>query len=270
MIINYGRFLYTDALWYIGVKFGASMITICMLIYSIYNSISASELADYEISNKMLEEQYKRQLRHYKSYQKYTESFRAFKHDYNVMMISLKTLIFEGKNEDAIQFIDSIYDTMQTKVDIHNKYSNNVILDVLMHDLANLCDENNIRFSFRAFEPKNTRLSILDHIRIFHNVTQNAFEACLEVPVENRFIEIISISEQGWSILQVVNSFNGNKLIDDEKFITTKHDKESHGFGLKIVKDSAEKVGGFIVTDANSERKIFTIRVHIPTYPPQS
>lgn len=275
-IINYGRFLSADTLWYIGVTLGASILTIGMLVYSIYHSIRSSELTEYEFRNKMLEEQYYCQLRHYESYRKYTKSFRTFRHDYKVMMVSLKSLIREYKNDRAIQLIDSIYDTMKEKVHLHKKYSDNVILDALMQDLANLCEENSIRFSFRVIAPQNTKLSVLDSVRIFHNITQNAFEACCKIPVQDRFIEISSWNEHEWMTLQVINSFNGQKIVNEGKLVTTKKDKEVHGLGLGIVKGITEKIGGFITIDANCESKMFIIRVHVPIinndgkFPPHS
>lgn len=264
LTINYGRFLPADTLWYIGITLGASILTIGMLIYSMHHSIRASELTEYEFRNKMLEEQYTRQLRHYNSYQKYTESFRTFRHDYKVMMVSLKSLIHECENDKAIQLIDSIYDTMEKKVHVHKKYSDNVILDALMQDLANICEENNIRFSFVTTSPKNTKLSVLDSLRIFHNVTQNAFEACCKIPESERFIEISSWKEHGWITLKVVNSFNGEKVVQDENFVTTKKDNDMHGLGLSIIKEIAENAGGFITIDADCESKIFIICVHVP------
>ncbi len=264
VFINSGRFLYPNSVWYMEIALGACMMTLFMFIYAIYQSIRSTELLEYQWRTQVLEEQYDRQLQHYKSYQKYTESFRAFKHDYKDMMASLKSLLRANDNEKALKLIDDIYDDMQKKVRIHKKYSDNVILDAMLQDLANTCAEKEIRFSFNISVPRNTRLSMLDAIRIFANISNNAVEACEKVPVLERFIEISSGNNQQWVILEAVNSYDGQAIVQNGKFLTTKSKPQSHGLGLNIIKEIAEKIGGFVIYDADIENQTFLIRVHIP------
>lgn len=264
-ILNFGRYLsLNNLLWYMGTVLGTDILTLGMLIYLTYQSIKSIELLKYKYKNEMLEQQYDRQLRHYKSYQKYTESFRKFKHDYKSMMTSLKVLIRIQEDEKAIQLIDDIYDEMQVKVQVHKKYSDNIVLDAMLQDLANTCDENKIRYTFRAFVPHNTKLVLLDAIRVFSNITNNAVEACQRVPAEERFIEITSRVNQQWIVLEVVNSYDGNLSMESGRFNTVKNEKENHGMGLNIVNDIVENLGGFVLYDVNNERKSFAVRIHIP------
>ncbi len=269
-MINEGRFLSPHVLWYGGVALGACMLIIGMLIALIYYSIRDTELLEYQWQTKMMEEQYAMQLRHYASYERYTKSFRMFRHDFRHMMITLKTLIQEGDNNKAFTFLDSMYDTMQEKVQMHKKYSDNIVLDAMLQDLANICEENQIRFSFRASIPRNTDLTLINAVRIFSNLTNNAVEACLKTPVSQRFIEITSSNEQGWSTLQVVNSYNGELVIQNGKPVTTKKDKEFHGLGFSIIKESIEHMGGFIIYDTDKEKRTFLIRVHVPQKKPNA
>ncbi len=264
VVINAGRYLSPNVDWYMGIALGACTLTLFMLIYAIHQSIRSTELLEYQWRAKELEDQYDRQLQHYKSYQKYTQSFRAFRHDYKFMMSSLESLIRAYDNEKALQLLNEIYDDMQKKVKIHKKYSDNVTLDAILHDLANICEEKEIRFSFHVFVPRNTGLTLLDAIRIFSNIANNAVEACEKLPVPERFIEIDSVSEQQWVTLEVINSYDGQTIVQNGKFITTKSDKYSHGFGLDIVREIAENMGGFVIYDANTETKTFLTRVHIP------
>jgi two-component system sensor histidine kinase AgrC len=262
--INSGRYLSHDNIWYMEVALGACVLTLGMLVFIIYQSIRSSELLEYRLMNQMLKQQYVRQLQHYKSYQKYTESFRAFKHDYRSMMSSVKSLIRAHENERAVRLIDDVYDEMQRKVNVHKKYSDHIVLDAMLQDLANICAENEIRFSFQVFAPRNTGLSLIDAIRIFSNIATNAVEACKKLPASQRFLHIHSIAEQQWAVLKVENSYNGEEKLSDGKLITTKSEKESHGLGLGIVKEIIEKLGGFMLLNPEPESKIFTVRVHIP------
>ena len=250
--------------WFVIMGLGNCLLSIGMLIYAIYQSIQGTELIEYQWRAQMLEEQYERQMRHYKSYQKYTESFRAFKHDYQSMMASLKLLIRENDNEKALELIDDMFNEMQKKVQIHKRYSDSVVLDGMMQDLANICEEKGIRLSSNIAVPRDTKMTMLDMIRIFSNFTNNAVEACQKVPVPDRFIEIISTNRQQWATLQVANCYDGNIHMKNGQFLTTKMEKQNHGLGLLIVKEIAENLGGFVIYETDSENKTFLIRIHIP------
>ncbi len=259
-----GPYLSPHGIWAVKISIGSFLLTLSMLIYAVYQSIQSTELLEYRYKIQTLEEQYEQQLRHYKSYQKYTESFRIFKHDYKSMMVSLRALLKAGENERAIQLMDDLYIDMQKRMDIHKKYSDNVVLDAMLQDTANICEEKGIRFSFNIFEPRNTELSKLDAIRIFSNITKNAVEACQQVPLPERFIYISTRNDEQWVTLEAINSYDGKVFMDNEIPRTTKADKEEHGLGLSIIQEIVQNLGGFIIYTADRETKTFIIRVHIP------
>lgn len=266
VVINSGRKLSPNSTWYMEIALGACTLTVFMLIFATYQSIKSTELLEYQWRMQELEDQYERQLQHYKSYQKYTESFQEFKHDYKSMIGAIKSLIRANDYAKAVQLIDDIYGDMQKKVHIHKRYSNSVILDAMLQDLANICMVNKIRFSFSVFTPQNANLSALDEIRVFSNITNNAVEACLKVPPSDRFIEINSGRNQQWITLEAVNSFDGKAIMENGRLITTKSEKHSHGLGVNIVTTVVENLGGFVIYNADSESKTFLIRIHIPYY----
>lgn len=264
MMISEGRFLSPHITWFNSVFLIACLLSIGMLVYCTYHSIRATDYLEYKWHNKMLEEQYALQIRHYKSYERYTESFRSFRHDYKSMLSTLKTLISNGKHEEAFHFLDGMYNDMQEKMKVHKKYSDNVILDAMLQDLANICEENQIRFTFKTFVPRNTSLSMIDAVRIFSNLSNNAVEACLKNPESQRFIKITCGNKDGWSTLQIVNSFDGQLILHDGMPLTTKKEKLNHGIGLSIVKEIVEAAGGFMVLNGNQKENVFLARVHVP------
>ncbi len=264
VVINSGRFQSSSSTWYMEIALGACTLTLFMLIYAIHQSIHGTELLEYQWKTKTLEDQYQRQLQHYKSYQKYTESFRAFRHDYQFMMGTLKSLLQANDMEKAVQLLEDVNDEMQEKVQMHQKYSDNLTLDAMLQDLANICEEKRIRFSFHVSMTRKTNLTLLDGIRIFSNIANNAVEACEKVPESKRFIEITSGHDQQWVMLEVVNSYDGCTTVQDGKLVTTKQDKAEHGLGLGIVREITEDMGGFVIYDADQKSKSFLTRVHIP------
>lgn len=264
LIISEGRFLFPHIAWFNSVFLLACLLSIGILIYCIYLSILVNDYSEYKWHCKMMEKQYALQLRHYKSYEQYTESLRSFRHDYKFMLSTLRTLISKGEYKEALHFLDGMYNDTQEKLKVHKKYSNNVILDAMLHDLANVCEENHISYSFKALVPKKTALSMIDAVRIFSNLSTNAVEACLNTSESKRFIHITCENKEGWSTLQIVNSFDGTLTFHHGLPATTKNENINHGIGLMTVKEIVESAGGFMVLDADQKERVFLARVHVP------
>lgn len=267
LIISEGRFLFPHIAWFNSVFLFACLLSIGILIYCIYLSILATDYLEYKWYSKMMEEQYALQLRHYKSYERYTESLRSFRHDFKSMLSTVKNLISNGEHEEAFHFLDAMYNDMQVKMNVHKKYSDNVILDAMLQDLANVCEENLISFSFKTLVPRNTALSMIDAVRIFSNLSNNAVEASLNISENERFINISCGNKEGWSTLQIVNSFDGSLVLHNGMPVTTKNEKVNHGIGLTTVKEIVESAGGFMILDADQKENVFLVRVHVPHSP---
>ncbi len=264
-LINDGRY-HDDIrqLWFSSLYLGSCILSNIWLQVILIHAARISELFEYELFTHQLQEQLSRQMRHYQSYRKYTESYRAFRHDYEKLMASIKSLLRRQKYNKAIKMLDDIHDTMQKSVQIHKNYSDNMILDAILQDTADACEEKNIRFQAHAHLPESVPMKDLDIIRVFSNITDNAIEACNKVSDSQRFIEMTSNSTQDWTIIEVCNSFDGDLLIVGDNLSTTKEDKDFHGLGLQIIRETIEGMGGLVFIEPDSDKKIFKIKVCIP------
>jgi two-component system sensor histidine kinase AgrC len=267
-LINDGRY-HDDIrqLWFSSLYLGSCILSNLWLQVILIHAARISELFEYELFTHQLQEQLSRQMRHYQSYRKYTESYRAFRHDYEKLMASIKSLLRRQKYNKAIKMLDDIHDTMQKSVQVHKNYSDNMILDAILQDTADACEEKNIRFQAHAHLPESVPMEDLDIIRVFSNITDNAIEACNKVSNSQRFIELTSNSTQDWTIIEVSNSFDGDLLIVGDNLSTTKEDKDFHGLGLQIIRETIEGMGGLVFIEPDSDKKIFKIKVCIPKNP---
>ncbi|AEG59861.1 sensor histidine kinase [Desulforamulus ruminis] len=266
-LINDGRFHDEIRQSWLSSLYLISCIISKLWLLVLYHTTKVSELLEYELHTRQLQEQLSRQMRHYQSYRKFTESYRAFRHDYKSMMTSMKTLLYSQEYEKAARMLDDIHDTMQRDVLVHKAYSNNVLLDAILQDAANTCEEKSIRFSAVAHLPENISITDLDIVRIFSNVINNAIEACNKVSGPEPFIEITSSGNPDWATIEVSNSFN-ELLWKDGELETTKESKDFHGFGLRIIKETIEGLGGLIFIEADQEKRIFKIKLCIPKASP--
>jgi two-component system, LytTR family, sensor histidine kinase AgrC len=264
IVINDGRFLDVKQPWFSAILLMSCIISKLGLQIVIDHTGKVSEILEYELHTRQLQEQISSQLRHYQSYLRFTESYRAFRHDYVNMMTSVKTLLRNQEYEKAARMLDSIHDTMQNEVQIHKSYSNNILLDAILQDTSNTCAEKGIRFLAVAHLPESTSLSELDIVRVFTNIVDNAVEACNRIAVGDRFIEITSNGNQDWATIEVSNSFNGEIFFRGDEPLTTKECKDFHGLGLKIIRETLEGLGGLLFIEANQEKGIFKLKLCIP------
>jgi len=264
IIINDGRY-HNDIpqTWFSSLYLGACIISKLCLMFVFSHTSRATELIEYELHTRILQEQLSRQMRHYQSYCRFTESYRAFRHDYENMMTSVKTLLRNQEYDKAVRMLDEIHDTMQRDVLAQKTYSDNVILDAILQDAANSCEEKGIRFSAVAHLPDNI-MTELDIVRVFSNILDNAIEACNKLSGADRFIEITSDSNGDWINIEISNSFNGELKMVNDMPETTKEDKDLHGLGLRTVTEVIEGLGGLVLIEPDQAGKIFRTRLCIP------
>lgn len=267
--INLGSYYGVNLPWY-KVTYVVSCI-ICFFAQDVLvnHGIKISTLLKSEMHNKLLQKQLAKQLQHYNAYQKYTQSFRAFKHDYKNMMASVKSLLSSGKYDKAEKMLDTIHDTMQKQVLVHKTYSNHIILDAVLQDAANTCLEQNIQFSAVIYIPPSLKLSDINIVRIFSNLTDNAIEACIKIPqTTKRFLNIKSSlnKDNSWLTVEISNSFIGKKNISNEIPKSTKKNSEIHGIGLSVVSETIKKLNGIITINADVQEQIFAIKILLPIH----
>jgi two-component system sensor histidine kinase AgrC len=267
LLVNEGRYHDFQQAWYSMLYLGACIISKISLLFVFNHTLKVTELLEYELHTNRLQEQLSRQIRHYQSYGRFTESYRTFRHDYNNMMTSVKTLLRNREYEKAIRMLDNIHDTMQRNVLTHKTYSDHMILDAILQDTANICEEKGIRFSAVAHLPENI-MTELDIVRVFTNIMDNAIDACNKLSGPDRFIEIISDANEDWINIEISNSFNGELKMDNDMPVTMKEDKDFHSLGLRIVTEVIENLGGLVFIEPDMAKKIFRTKLCIPKASP--
>lgn len=267
LFINLGRYYMADLTWY-----NMACIISCIICFAAQGllvswGIRTSFLLKYELHTELQQQQLERQLRHYKAYQKYIESFRALKQDYNYMITSVKSLLSIGEYQKAISLLDTILDKSQKQVPVQHSYSNNILLDALLQDTADRCKEQSTQFSANVYLPIGHNISETDIVRMFTNLFNYAAEACAKVTSDSeRFISIRSrfVSHNGWLKIETENSFHGKVLIRNGIPESTKPNRDFHGLGLSIINETATKLGGIMVIDVDQKKMIFRTTLLLP------
>lgn len=266
MIVNDGRSYNLAQLWYSYLYLVACISSKLYLEFVFHHAAKVSELLEVELHTNKLKEQLDRQMHHYQSYQRFTESYRIFRHDYEKLMGSVKMLLNRREYEKAVRMLDDIHCTMQKEVLVHHTYSDHVLLDAILQDSANTAEALNIRFSAHAFLPSDTSATDMDIVCIFTNAVDNAIEACSRQTGGERFIEITSKGTKEWALIEIVNSFDGKLITSGGELKTRKENKISHGFGLHIIKRTVEGLGGLLYMEPELDKQCFKIKIFLPRH----
>ena len=131
----------------------------------------------------------------------------------------------------------SIYDTKVS--------TGNDLLDVLLTEKSLYCEQHGITFSCLAQGEKLSFIERGDLYCLFGNIIDNALEAVKSLPErEKRVINLVVKSKNDLVIVQEENYFGGKLSFRDGLPVTTKEDKNYHGFGTRSIRMIARKYGG--------------------------
>ena len=135
----------------------------------------------------------------------------------------------------------------------------NVALDVILGEKDTLSRSKNIKFSPMADGKALSFMSEVDIYSLFGNILDNAIEASEKLPEAERFIGLKVYRQNSFVIINATNAFSGEIKQENGNIVTTKTDRESHGYGLKSIKYVVEKYDGKV--DITAQKGVFTLTV---------
>lgn len=180
---------------------------------------------------------------------------RGWRHDYRHHIQTMKIHAANGEFEDVVKYLDLLDDDL-TNVETVIRTGNRMA-DAILNSKLSLAAERKIKVKARAEIPVSLTVSELDLCIVIGNLLDNAMEACMELPEEERLIRIYMEMKGSYLYLALTNTAAGAK---QHRFLSTKG--EGHGFGIARVDAIVKKYGGY-VTRA-SEDEAFSTEILLP------
>lgn len=180
---------------------------------------------------------------------------RGWRHDYRHHIQTMKIHAANGEFEDVVKYLDLLDDDL-TNVETVIRTGNRMA-DAILNSKLSLAAERKIKVKARAEIPVSLTVSELDLCIVIGNLLDNAMEACMELPEEERLIRIYMEMKGNYLYLALTNTAAGAK---QHRFLSTKG--EGHGFGIARVDAIVKKYGGY-VTRA-SEDEAFSTEILLP------
>ncbi len=196
---------------------------------------------------------------HYREVDNMYRQIRGWRHDYRNHIQTMKAYA-AAENWDAIRRYLDLLDDDLTTVDSVIK-TGNPMTDAILNSKISLAKSKNIQVDADAHIPLKLKSSEIDLCCIIGNLFDNAIEASMKLPEEQRVIRVYMDMRNTQLYISFTNLTAGKKMKKEGgRFRSTKG--EGHGFGLIRIDAIVERLEGYI--SRNSEDGAFTTEILLP------
>lgn len=233
------------------------ILLINIIIFKLYINLSKEkELQKY---NTVYEQQLELCNQHMREKEDVMMNMRNAKHDMKQHFIVLMEMLENNENQLATEYLGKLVD-----MDILNNNdisrTDNIVVDSLLNAKYAVAKKADIKFEASIQIPMQLPFSGADISILLGNILDNAIEASMEIPEQERYIKYYMKFERNILIITVINTFNGVLLRNkDGKIVTQKGDSRNHGIGLESVRKVADKYHGSVVIEEKGNTFIIKV-----------
>ncbi len=191
--------------------------------------------------------------KHFEEVQSIYAKMRGWRHDYHNHIQALLALV--GDDERTRDYLWKLNKDL-TEVDTVVK-TGNVTVDAILNSKLTLIKSKAIPVDAVAKVPDDLKISEIDLCAIIGNLLDNAIEAVLPLPAEERFIRIYIGMLKSQLYISVTNSTASEPRKIGGKYVSTKG--EGRGVGLMRVDSIARRNGGTV--NRQNESGVFATEV---------
>lgn len=181
----------------------------------------------------------------YTLYRKSSESIDIVNRKYHDLKHQIAVLRAEEDSEKRMAFLDE----MESEIKVYeaqNKTGNSVV-DTILTGKSLTCQNNNIELTCVVDGKLLNFMYVMDICSIIGNALDNAIECEIQIAEkEKRLIHVEVLSKKDFVVLRFENYFEGNLEFADNFPVTTKANKQYHGYGIKSIKYTAKKYNGWV------------------------
>ena len=236
--------------------FNIALFTCIGLIASAFASMylyeHISKQSEYENREQRYKEQIKSQTKHLDDILVMQNQIKGFRHDIKNHWVALRGYFQRNDYGGGLQYLDEMSDKL---IDSETIDTGNVALDAIISTKRALAGEKNIEFESTVQIPEKMPIDATDICIIFGNSLDNAIEACERIKDDKKHIKLSVIFEEDAILCKVSNTISKGKKLS---MITTKKDKENHGYGLENIKQALSKYNHVLKIDQTDDEFILS------------
>lgn len=196
---------------------------------------------------------------HYREVENMYRQMRGWRHDYRNHIQVMKAYAAAENWEAIREYLDQLDEDL-THVDLAVK-TGNPMTDAILNSKISLAKSRKIQVSADAHIPVKLSSPEIDLCCILGNLFDNAIEASMKLPEEERMIRVYMDMKNTQLYISFTN-FTADKKRQKVggRFKSTKG--AGHGFGLVRIDEIVKRLDGYI--SRNSEDGAFTTEILLP------
>lgn len=197
----------------------------------------------------------------YVQYKQSRESIELINYKYHDLKHQIAVLRSEEDPKKREEFLNRMEEEIR-QYEARNKTGNKV-LDTVLTTKSLYCAKHGITFTCVADGTLLDFMDVMDICSIFGNALDNAIECEVKIPEkEKRLIHVTVSKQKQFLILRFENYCEETLQYQEGTPVTTKKEKEFHGYGLKSIQYTVNKYEGAV--SVNLEDNWFELKVLIP------
>lgn len=197
----------------------------------------------------------------YVQYKQSRESIELINYKYHDLKHQIAVLRSEEDPQKREEFLNRIENEIK-QYEAQNKTGNKV-LDTVFTTKSLYCTKHGITFTCVADGTLLDFMDVMDICSIFGNALDNAIECELKIPEkEKRLIHVTVSKQKNFLILRFENYYEEELKYKEGLLVTTKQEKQYHGYGLKSIRYTVNKYDGAVTIEAKDNW--FELKILIP------
>lgn len=199
--------------------------------------------------------------RQYEQYDLSKENIEIINRKYHDLKHQIAVVRAERNSDKREQYLQEMENDIKM-YEAQNKTGNKV-LDTILTGKHLYCVQHEINFTCVADGMLLDFMNLMDICTIFGNALDNAIECVEKIGDKSkRLIRTAVYSQSKFLIIRFENYTELELTTKDSLPITTKKDRQYHGYGLKSIRSTVEKYGGSMTV--NVKDNWFILRLLIP------
>lgn len=168
-------------------------------------------------------------------------------------------LVKDGKSDKALQIMENNLNWLE-EMNSNIINSGNPIVDAILQAKLHIAKDKNISLQISTKLAEEITIDELELGIVLGNALDNAIEAIEKnIDKNKKYISLTLMSTDDRISISVSNPVEED--IDTERLITSKDDKEKHGYGIKSIKAIVQKYDGIV--SFSCENRVFNVSINM-------